>query len=329
MRDAEPAGVTEDFPGQPRIRLLEADPELARHVTAEEAPRARRSVTAPLLVLHEGQFDPALSLGIGTNPFAGLILSGLIAREITVGGQPTLRLLGPGDIVHSAPMEAGLLRPEQAFTASLTTRLAVLDDRFLHAVRHWPRLLTALVERTADHHDATLIQLAISQQPRVEDRLVALFRALAERWGVVTATGVVVPISLTHEALGRLIGARRPTVTLALKALNGDERLQRRNDGSWLINDLGETDVPAPLIPLTGAARPRLLPQPDDTYPAYDGNGRQDLVAEVHWLKLTHETLRHRIQTVAATNQETLGRTRELVDASRARRADRAERLAG
>src|SRR3954454_11820810 len=83
-----------------RIALLEADPDLARHVAPSELPRARASVTAPLVVLAEGRFEPSSVFEPGKNPFAALILSGLVAREITVGGQPTLRLLGPGDLIH-------------------------------------------------------------------------------------------------------------------------------------------------------------------------------------------------------------------------------------
>lgn len=246
----------------PRIALLEADPDLGRYITPEEAPRARRGVTAPLLVLPEGTFTPARALRCGTHPFAALVLAGLIARELTAGGQPTLRLLGPGDIIYGASLQARLLQPEECYTATLPTRLAVLDDQFLQAVRHWPRMLTALIERSGRQLDATLIQLAISQQPRVEDRLVALFRALSERWGRMGADGVVVPLSLTHEALGRLIGARRPTVTLALKALAHHERLARRADGSWLLTDLDARAEVAVLQPLVGAARPRLLADP-------------------------------------------------------------------
>lgn len=267
---------------------------MARHITAEEAPRARRAVTAPLLLLREGGFDLATATGCGAHPFAALVIDGLIAREITVGGQPTLRLLGPGDVIHCGELEAGLLQPEQSFTATLPSRLAVLDDRFLHAVRHWPRLLTALVERAGEQLDATLIQLAISQQPRVEDRLVALFRALAERWGRVTADGVVVPLCLTHEALGRLIGARRPTVTLALKALAKDERLIRRADASWLITDLDERLIDQCLRPLTGAARPRIVAAHEQGEPGKDPS------AEARGLRLDHERLRARMIELAA-----------------------------
>jgi hypothetical protein len=58
---------------------------------------------------------------------------------------------------------------------------------------------------------------------------------LAERWGRMGPSGVVVPIELTHGALGRLVGARRPTVTLALGELARDGALVRRNDGSWVL----------------------------------------------------------------------------------------------
>ncbi|MDX6640227.1 MAG: family transcriptional regulator, cyclic receptor protein [Solirubrobacteraceae bacterium] len=307
-----------------RVALLEADPELARHVTPDEVPRARRAVTAPLLVLPEGRFEPSEALAGGTRPFGALVLSGLISRELTVGGQPTLRLLGPGDIIHDSPLDAGLLVPEQSYTASLPTRLAVLDDHFLQAVRHWPRLLTALIERAGEQHDATLVQLAISQQPRVEDRLVALFRALAERWGRVTAQGVVVPLSLTHEALGRLIGARRPTVTLALKALAADQRLVRRPDGAWQVADLAGGLPAEEFEPLAGGARPRLVP--NDQAPAERApvDGEEQLIAEVQWLRLNHESLRKRMAELAVRNQQTWEQTRELVARSRAGRERRA-----
>lgn len=301
-----------------RVALLEHDPQLARHVTEDEVARARSAVTVPLLMLPEGRFDPASAMAGGVRPFAGLILSGLVAREITVGGQATLRLLGPGDIVHAAPLEAGLLQPEQSFTATVPTRLAVLDDHFLQAVRHWPRLLTALVERAGEQLASALIQLSISQQPRVEDRLVALFKLLGERWGVVAENGLIVPLVLTHEALGRLVGARRPTVTLAVKSLAASGRLVRREDGAWLLADLAERPAGSILTPLTGAARPRtirLVPGPDGP--------EHELLAEVRGLRLNHEILRERMQRLAARNQQTRAQTRDLVERARETRDER------
>ena len=89
-------------------------------------------------------------------------------------------------------------------------------------------------------------------------------------------------LPLTHEALGRLIGARRPTVTLALKVLDGQDRLERLPDGAWLLRDVGDDKAAEQMQPLTGTARPRLLS--DTPAPAAD--------APVHWAKLTRERLR-------------------------------------
>jgi hypothetical protein len=46
---------------------------------------------------------------------------------------------------------------------------------------------------------------------------------------------VVVPIELTHTALGHLIGARRSTVTLALGELSRLGAVVRRDDGAWVL----------------------------------------------------------------------------------------------
>jgi DNA-binding transcriptional ArsR family regulator len=42
-------------------------------------------------------------------------------------------------------------------------------------------------------------------------------------------------MSLAHEAIGRLIGARRSTVSLGLRALYEDGMLTRLEDGGWLL----------------------------------------------------------------------------------------------
>jgi hypothetical protein len=85
---------------------------------------------------------------------------------------------------------------------------------------------------------------AIVQAPRVERRLELALWQLAERWGRVVPGGVLLPIALTHATLGRLVGASRPTITLALQSLLREEAVQRRQDGSWLLTGTpGELDV--------------------------------------------------------------------------------------
>jgi CRP-like cAMP-binding protein len=306
------------MPDVGRIALLAADPELLRHVAPQEADRAQRALTVPLVTLPPGEFDPRELLTPGINAFAAIVVSGLIAREVSVGWQATLRLIGPGDVVHGAALESGLLVADQVWTATLPTRVALLGDRFLHAVRHWPRLVTALVERMSERHDQTIMQLAISQQPRVEDRIVALLAALAERWGRVTPDGVVISLSLTHEALGRLIGARRPTVTLALKALAADGRLERRSGGAWVLRDV-ETIRAADVEPLTGAARPRVLPEPVVPPAAADAE-----VPTLGQLRARVHDARRFSRHVVQSSSSAIERSRALCDTTRAARTERA-----
>jgi CRP/FNR family cyclic AMP-dependent transcriptional regulator len=94
--------------------------------------------------------------------------------------------------------------------------------------------MTALVIRGADQTRHALLQQAISQLPRVEDRLLALMWSLADSRGIVRSNGIHVPLALTHETLSRMIGARRPTVSLGLKTLSQRGLLSADGDG-WLI----------------------------------------------------------------------------------------------
>jgi hypothetical protein len=57
---------------------------------------------------------------------------------------------------------------------------------------------------------------------------------LAESWGKVTSAGTFLPLHFTHEALGAMVGARRPTVTLALREL-ADRGAVIQRDGGWLL----------------------------------------------------------------------------------------------
>jgi CRP-like cAMP-binding protein len=79
------------------------------------------------------------------------------------------------------------------------------------------------------------VHQALLQLSPVETRLLVLFWHLAERWGRVTPQGILLPLALTHQVLGQLVGCRRASVTTALKALAGSRLVIRRSDGSWLL----------------------------------------------------------------------------------------------
>jgi CRP/FNR family transcriptional regulator, cyclic AMP receptor protein len=111
-------------------------------------------------------------------------------------------------------------------------------------VRRWPRLADFLHDRLGRQTHRSSMHLAMLHEPRAEDRVIALFADLAERFGHVTADGILIDLPLSHEIIGRLIGSRRPTVTIALQQLAADGVLERLEDNRW---KLARTIVSMPL----------------------------------------------------------------------------------
>jgi CRP/FNR family transcriptional regulator, cyclic AMP receptor protein len=218
--------------GNGMVGLLEVEPELRKWLSVDECQLASR-VTIPVHTFTSRALDLDQLLD-NTGAFGAVILDGVLLHRMSIGDQPALRLLGRGDLVSLSGSFRTAILGHSSYRASGQLRLAMLDDRVLLTARRFPRLFAALQIRLAEQHQRLAAQLVICQLPRVEDRLLALMWLLAETWGRVTASGTVLPLALTHDALGELIGARRPTVTLALKEL-ADRGSLFRQDGEWLL----------------------------------------------------------------------------------------------
>ena len=115
------------------------------------------------------------------------------------------------------------------------TRVAILDTRVAIAAGRWPSIATALHARHVRRARSLAFQRAIAQLPRVDDRMLVLLWALAERWGRVSPDGVRVPVGLPHRTLATLVGARRPSVTTALTGLAREGLIERTTEG-WLLH---------------------------------------------------------------------------------------------
>lgn len=214
--------------------LLDLDADLAEAVAPEQRAYARRALTVPVMRLERGPCE----LG-GQQPpgaFAVMLTSGLAVRDVLLGAAPASELLGPGDIVEAGPVPERMLPALVRFNVAEPVTAAVLDERIFTAIRAWPGLGMVLIARLARQEARQATHRAIAQLPRVDQRVLALLWHLAERWGRVTAAGVTVPLTLTHETIGRLVGARRPTVSLALKELACAGAVTRRADGAWLLD---------------------------------------------------------------------------------------------
>jgi CRP/FNR family transcriptional regulator, cyclic AMP receptor protein len=238
--------------------LLHLDPELGESLREDARRQARARLVAPVVELSSGDFDPAEVAEAGAGAFALMVSRGLVVREVELAGTPSAALLGPGDLLPHDGRAEGLLTFGERWRVSSRATVAILDERLLPGLQRWPSLGACLVVRAARQAARAAEHRAIAQLPRVDLRLRALLWHLADRWGRVGAGGVVLPLELTHDALGRLVGARRPTVTLALGELVRDGLVVRRPDGAWVLPH-GTTPGPAtpPRPPAPGRAGDR------------------------------------------------------------------------
>jgi CRP/FNR family transcriptional regulator, cyclic AMP receptor protein len=233
------------------MRLLDADPDLGRFLTPDERGEAA-VLTVPVVHANTGPLD-ADALLERNAAFGAFIVEGMLACHLRVGEQAGMRILGPGDILSFGAAAPSMILVERGCRVVVPAQLALLGRDLLVGAHRWPRLSAGLHVRAAEQIERIAVQLAICQLPRVEDRLLALLWLLAESWGRVTPSGTTLPINLTHETLGALIGARRPTVTLALGELTTRGAVLRQGR-TWLL-------LERPPIP-TGSPRAPHAPEP-------------------------------------------------------------------
>jgi CRP/FNR family cyclic AMP-dependent transcriptional regulator len=233
--------------------LLDVEPELADGLPRQAMAVARMRAMVTVHALPAGDWDPDSIARRRRTTFGVIVLSGLLAREVTIAGGGALELFGAGDVVNPwGEGEGGLLAIGSSWAVVEKARIAVIEPRTLAVLETWPSIVASLVGRAGRRASRLAVHQAISQLPRVEQRLLALFWYLAERWGRVTSDGVTVAVPLSHGSLGRLVGARRPTVSLALKELAVQDLVGRRADGAWIL--LG--DPPEALASVAPPARP-------------------------------------------------------------------------
>lgn len=183
-----------------------------------------------------GEWRPPSPQSAGPGVFAVTLLDGALAMRIQLNGDPTMRILVPGDFVvpWARPPDA-LLRTMISWVAITPGAIALLGPRFQRAAGTNPSLVGQLHLRMARQIRRQDDMLAIAHLPRAEDRIVQVLRLLCDDFGFVARDGVVLGLPLSHEALARLIGARRPTVTLATRKLLDDGLLARRQSGLWVL----------------------------------------------------------------------------------------------
>jgi len=211
-------------------------PEILGRLPVEDRELAERTLMLPLMAAHDEDLADVITMQTpGAFDFA--IVEGVVLKETILAGRTALELLGPGDVLAPPLTVIRQLesRAVSRYLAHGRVSLAAIEDHFRQGVRRWPVLADLLHDRLGRQTHRASMHLAMLHMPRAEDRVIALFADLAERFGRVSADGILIDLPLTHDMIGGLVGSRRPTVTLALQQLSSDGLLERRDGNRWKL----------------------------------------------------------------------------------------------
>jgi hypothetical protein len=217
------------------VSLIEHDPELFAGLDSKSMPAAQEAIV-PGLEVDEGPWTPP-ALDSARIPFGLLLLSGFLSRETVLRDGTSVELLGPGDVLRPwMPPGGDNVETQVEWEALQACVIAALDVRFGSVALRHPSIIANLMDRYVARSTRAALHLAVCNIVGLDKRLETMLWHLAERWGRVSADGVVVPLPFSHEFLAKLVGVRRPSVTSALSRLRHDGVVDRRPDGAWLLH---------------------------------------------------------------------------------------------
>ena len=227
------------------VCLLDAFPDLARTLPPGELERARGELMVPVVERKPGPWIHPIEAAVDPLALGIFVIEGMLARNTTLGETTSTELVGRGDVLRPTDYagEGAPIPMTVGWVVLEPTRIAVLDREVTGSVCRWPALVTAIVAAAVQRAWGVAQMMAVSHLRRVDARLLALFWYLADRFGHVEREGVVVPVRLTHETLGHVVGAQRPSVTTAINQLEAAGRLSRRAAGGWVLHGEPPSDL--------------------------------------------------------------------------------------
>jgi hypothetical protein len=197
---------------------------------------------------HEPEWAPIVSgLREERGSLGLLILGGLLWRETCIGEDSGIELLGPGDLVRPwvRPIPASEILADGRWKVLHPGSVAILGREFAAATAGWPVIAATLIDRVILRTRWLSFQLAICHVRNLQQRVLFAMWHFGDRWGRMSADGVIIPVRLPHRMLAQLVGARRPSVTTAIAALRSDGLLLERDDGCWLLPGEAPADLRA------------------------------------------------------------------------------------
>jgi hypothetical protein len=224
--------------------VLDLDPDLGSGISDDEWELARETCIGSLVHVSRGQSELPVLPAAGDGVIGLVIVDGLLSREVALRDHYMLELLCRDDVlIPPLTSEPPPLGGSVRLTALTDVVLLALDKSFIVAAARWPSLLTSLHQRLETQRERLAVQGLTAHLARAEDRVLLALWNLSNSCGRVTPEGIVLPLSLTHDVLGRLAAARRPTVTLALRALEAAGCVRRRDDGTLVLTAAAERRV--------------------------------------------------------------------------------------
>lgn len=219
-----------------RAEVLRVDPDLAARLDGARRAQAERLSAAAVLRRGTGMWRASEDAAHGRDGPGLLVIDGVLIRRVGVEDRYGAELLSEGDLVAPAlhDGEQATLPFEATWWVLTPLRLAVLDLAWMRRMAPFPEVAAELTRRAIARSRRLASMLAIAQHHRLEDRLMLLFWALADRYGRVGPEGIRLELDLTHELIAHLVGAYRPSVSVALARLERDGRLERRGRVWWL-----------------------------------------------------------------------------------------------
>lgn len=220
------------------VVIAEELPDLLEGIAPELRGQATASTVAAAASVPLGEWRPEER---GDNPvghYGLLVLEGLLARRVHLGNRECVELLGAGDVLRpwARVREGSSIAIDDRWVVHQEVEIALLDRGFAARIARFPEITAAIMDRNVRRAHWLGFHLAVAHLPHLQTRLRVMFWYLADRWGRVTPEGVHLPLRLTHELLGGLVGARRPATTTALGELGGAGWLERRADGTWMVH---------------------------------------------------------------------------------------------
>jgi len=226
---------------RPRGRPRPAGPVVQLDVQLRErrpsfATELERRLLTRIAHVPRGPFDAGSIIDDPRGSIGLLVLDGLIAVGLGSGRAQVSCLIGADDLVRPWDMPEISLIQGASWQALSSLRVALLDADFSRRAAGIPAVARALVAKATQTSHWLLAKSLIVSAPVVEERLLLLFALLAERWGKVRPEGVWLELPLTHDLLARMSGARRPSVSTALRSLGEAGLVECVHRGCWLLH---------------------------------------------------------------------------------------------